>query len=131
MGQSVSDKPKSTVLVVEDEPLIRMLTAYLLREGGFEVLEAGTGAEALDLLANGHRVGLILTDIRMPGVDGITLSQRVRSSHPKIPIVFVTGEAALDKEQLAGRPCLSKPLTPDELMAAVNEAINLNEVEGG
>ena len=56
--------------------------------------------------------------------------QRVRSSHPKIPIVFVTGEAALDKEQLAGIPCLSKPLTPDELMAAVNEATNLNEVEG-
>jgi CheY-like chemotaxis protein len=55
----------------------------------------------------------------------------VQSSHPKIPIVFVTGEAALDKEQLAGIPCLSKPLTPDELMAAVNDAINLNEAEGG
>ena len=74
------------------------------------------------MLANGHRVGLILTEIRMPGMDGIDLFQRVRTSHPNMPIVFVTGEAGLDGKEVGVIRCLKKPLTPRELIDAVNEA---------
>ena len=50
----VSDSGRRTLLVVEDEPLVRMLTTFLLRESGFDVLEAGNGGEALEVLADGH-----------------------------------------------------------------------------
>jgi len=112
------------VLVVEDEPLVRMLTAHLLRRaGGFDVLEARTGDEALDFLANGHDVALMLTDIRMKGINGIDLARRVRSSHPKLPILFVTGEKVLGAPELDSMKCLNKPLAPEVLIAAANEAI--------
>ncbi len=127
----MSDSRKRTLLVVEDEPLVRMLTTFLLRESGFDVLEAGNGSEALEVLANGHRVDLVLTDVRMPVMDGMELYSRLRSSHPGLPILFFSGETGLDGEALGRARCLKKPLTPQELIAAVNEAITANGVCGG
>jgi CheY-like chemotaxis protein len=122
----MSDCGRRTLLVVEDEPLVRMLTTFLLRESGFDVLEAGNGGEALEVLANGHHVDLILTDVRMPVTDGMELSLRVRSSHPGLPILFFSGESGLDGETLGGARCLKKPLPPQELLAAINEVIDSN-----
>ena len=122
----MSDSGRRTLLVVEDEPLVRMLTTFLLRESGFDVLEAGNGSEALEVLASEHRVDLVLTDIRMPLTDGMELSSRLRSSHPGLPILFFSGETGLDGEALGGARCLKKPLTPQELIAAINEAITAN-----
>ncbi len=78
------------------------------------------------MLASEHRVDLILTDIRMPVMDGIELSSRLDSSHPELPILFFSGETDLDGEALGGVRCLRKPLTPQELFSAVNETINAN-----
>ncbi len=130
-GADVSDSSKRTLLVVEDEPLVRMLTTFVLRESGFDVLEAGNGIEALEVLANGHPVDLVLTDVRMPVMDGMELYSRLRSSHPGLPILFFSGETGLDGEALGRARCLKKPLTPQELIAAVNEAITANGVCGG
>ena len=127
----MSDSGRRTLLVVEDEPLVRMLTTFLLRESGFDVLEAGNGSEALEVLANEPRVDLVLTDVRMPVMDGMELSSRLRSSHPGLPILFLSGETGLDGEALGGTGCLKKPLTPPELIAAVNEAITANRLCGG
>ena len=115
-----------TVLVVEDELLLRMLTTFLLRESGFNVLEAGNGDEALELLANGEHVDVILTDIRMPVMDGIELSSRLGFSHPGVPILFLTGEEGLDGDALGGARCLKKPLNPQKLVATIKEAIAPN-----
>jgi CheY-like chemotaxis protein len=127
----VSDSGRRTLLVVEDEPLVRMLTTFVLRESGFDVLEAGNGSEALEVLANEHHVDLVLSDVRMPVMDGMELSSRLRSSHPGLPILFFSGEAGLYGEALGGARCLKKPLTPQELIAAVNEAITANRLCGG
>ncbi len=126
----MADSGRRKLLVVEDEPLVRMLTTFLLRESGFDVLEAGNGCEALEVLASEHRVDLILTDIRMPLMDGMELSARLRSSHPGLPILFFSGEPDLDGEALGGTRCLKKPLTPQELRDAINEAITANGVCG-
>ena len=127
----MANSKKGTLLVVEVEPLVRMLTTFLLRESGFDVLEAGNGGEALEVLADGHRVDLILTDVRMPVMDGPELSSRLRSSHPGLPILFFSGETDLDGEIIGGARCLKKPLTPQKLLAAINEAITLNGACGG
>jgi CheY-like chemotaxis protein len=108
-----------------------MLTTFVLRESGFDVLEAGNGSEALEVLANEHHVDLVLSDVRMPVMDGMELSSRLRSSHPGLPILFFSGEAGLYGEALGGARCLKKPLTPQELIAAVNEAITANRLCGG
>jgi CheY-like chemotaxis protein len=103
-----------------------MLTTFLLRESGFDVLEAGNGSEALEVLANEHRVNLVLTDVRMPVMDGRELSLRLGSSYPGLPILFLSGETDPDGEALRGARCLKKPLTPQELVAAINEVIGSN-----
>jgi len=64
---------KSTVLVVDDDPLVRMTIADMLRLGGFNVLEAASGSQALDVVTNGQSVAALVTDVRMPGMDGVDL----------------------------------------------------------
>jgi CheY-like chemotaxis protein len=116
-------KPK--VLVVDDEPLVRMTTADMLRLGGFDVLEAGAGVQALDLLAAQQPVVALVTDVRMPGMDGADLSRRVRATHPDMPIVVVSGDAKFDPADLpAGTRYLSKPLNLRQLIATVFQAIS-------
>ena len=70
MGLSNEVGLKHTILVVDDEPLARLTTADMLRLGGFNVLEAGNGAQALELLADGYHVAAVVTDVRMPVLDG-------------------------------------------------------------
>jgi len=87
--------PKPTVLIVDDEPLVRMTIADMLRLGGFYVLEAASGSEALDVVANGHSVAALVSDIRMPAMDGVDLSHRVRAVHPEMPLSWYRARRAL------------------------------------
>ena len=115
---------KPTILVVDDEPLVRMTTADMLRAGGFYVLEASAGLEALDLLAARQPLAALVTDMRMPGMNGMDLSRRVRASHPDMPVVFVSGDAYLDPAHLPDRThYLPKPFRPRDLIATVSQAI--------
>lgn len=115
---------KPTVLVVDDEPLVRNTTADMLRLGGFHVLEAAGGAQALHLLANGQPVAAIVTDVRMPLMDGVDLSHRVRATHADMPVVFVSGDTHLDSALMpTGTQYLHKPVQLRELIAAVFQAI--------
>jgi CheY-like chemotaxis protein len=86
---------QATILVVEDEVLVRMALADQLRSAGYVVLEASNADEALDLLySKGHGVQLLLSDIRMPGsMDGVELARMIRAQHPEIKIVFASGES--------------------------------------
>ena len=116
--------PKATVLIVDDEPLVRGTIADMLRLGGFHVLEAMGGAQALHLLANGQPMAAVVTDVRMPGMDGVDLSHRVRAIHPEMPIVLVSGETCPDAAQLpAGTHYIHKPPKLRELIATVFQAI--------
>jgi CheY-like chemotaxis protein len=85
--QSHSD----TVLVVEDEPLVRMMIAEALRKAGLAVLEAGSSDEALTVM-EGATVNLVFTDLRMPGtMDGIGLMKVLRKSRPELKLVVASG----------------------------------------
>lgn len=80
-----------TVLLVDDEPLVRMLIADALREAGARVVEAANGAEALAFLSSGQSVDLLLSDIQMPGgPSGMDLATHVRSHHPAMKVILIS-----------------------------------------
>jgi CheY-like chemotaxis protein len=86
-----------TVLVVEDEELIRMLGAELFSEAGFQVVEAANAEEALELLVALSAVHLLFTDVNMPGpIDGLALAHRVGEEWPHIGIIIVSGQGIPD-----------------------------------
>jgi two-component system cell cycle response regulator CpdR len=90
-----------------------------LRNEGYEVTEANDGAEAIELIDNA-RFDLVLSDVRMPRVDGVALALYVRSREPTIPIILMTGVPA-DLTATLGYnvPCMSKPLALDDLRSNI------------
>jgi len=121
---SAGAKAGATVLVVEDEDGLRAVIRRLLQDEGYSVLEAANGARALQLLAHGadREVGLVLTDLRMPVMDGRELAAALARLHPSLPIVFMSGFTAqlmdlrLVSPELA---FLAKPFRNDYLLATV------------
>ena len=80
------------ILVVEDEFLIRLTLVEALTDEGFDVLEADTGDAALPMLQADPTIGVLLTDIQLPGaLDGNLLAQRARETRPELPVLFMTG----------------------------------------
>jgi len=96
--------PVSTILIVEDEVLIRLVLADFLRGCGFRVVEAASATEAIAVLESGQAVELVLSDIEMPGeMDGFGLAQWVRTHRAGLPIVLTSGIARKVNE--AGKVC--------------------------
>ena len=119
---------RGTVLVVEDEAPVRRLTARLLRDAGFETLEAANGEEALAALGETEQeLSLLLTDIVMPKMSGRELAERVRSMHSELPVLFMSGytDDVVVRHGVATAdiPFVAKPFTRETLLKAVNEAI--------
>jgi DNA-binding response OmpR family regulator len=118
------------VLIVEDEPAIRLVVRRVLAASGYDVLDAGSPAAARDLLGGaGPPIDLLITDVVMPGGSGPELAAWVRSRWPGLPVLFITGHAdeatfrhGLD---LAHATLLAKPFNPAELVAAVRSALDL------
>jgi CheY-like chemotaxis protein len=107
----------SLVLVVEDETLIRMSTVEAVQSAGFDVLEAATGEQALDLLAKGHPISIVLTDIEMPGpVDGYELAECIHEYWPAVRVVFMSGRiGGQDRWVSAEDGILYKPVFPEQI----------------
>jgi CheY-like chemotaxis protein len=114
-----------TVLVAEDEPLVRTLVAGALREQGYTVLEAGDGVEALAIADATPGLALLVTDVVMPSMDGRELAARLRDRVPGIPALFVAGytDGALEDGEPA-TAFLPKPFMSAELMAAVRTLLD-------
>jgi CheY-like chemotaxis protein len=119
------------ILVVEDEPTSLECTSHFLRKQGYEVREARDGAEAIELIDNSH-FDLVLSDIRMPRVDGVALATNILSRVPTIPIILMTA-VPLELTRLLGYnfPCLSKPILLDELRRSVQTALARGETLPG
>jgi two-component system cell cycle sensor histidine kinase/response regulator CckA len=118
-----------TVLVVEDEGGIRALVRKILRRQGYEVLEAPGGAEALEILReHGPRINLLLTDVMMPGMNGVELSQQATAAHPGLRVLFVSGytdDSVLEAGRFpAGAAFLQKPFTLGSLLGKVREVLD-------
>lgn len=97
----MSSDSASAVLVVEDEPLIRMTAADLIEDAGWQVLEAADAAEALKVIAAHPEVTVLFTDVNMPGpVDGIRLAEVVHRDHPHIELVVTSGRRNVNEDAL-------------------------------
>ena len=118
-----------TVLLVEDEHLVRQLTHEILRRHGYRVLQAGDGLQALEVL-RGHagRIDLLLTDVVMPRMSGRELVEQARPLRPDMRILYVSGyseEAIARQGQLTeGIELLSKPFTPSVLTAKIRQLLD-------
>lgn len=113
---------EKTVLVVEDEPTVLQLTSQLLASLGFKVIEANSSDQALRLMGNSApAIDLLLTDVVMPGMNGIHLAKRLTQLHPGLKVLFMSGysEAAISspEEMTDGRHFIQKPFSLESLNA--------------
>ncbi len=115
---SAFDAPASSkVLVVDDEPDVLQTTAELLRILGFEVICAGSGPEALELLRTTTGIGMLVSDVRMPGMSGVALAHEAQQLSPELKIVLVSGYATAElwTRDAPGFPLLAKPFRTEDL----------------
>ena len=115
---------EASVLLVDDDNAVREVTAAMLRELGYGVLEAGSGGAALDLLEREPKLDLILIDFAMPGMSGAELARHVQVKRPTLPILFITGFA--ERAALVGvseAQIIGKPFLDDELADKVQLAL--------
>jgi CheY-like chemotaxis protein len=117
------------IVLADDSILQRMTMRALLEAEGYQVLEAGDGREVIDL-ARMSRPDLILMDIAMPTMDGVTTARRIRRAHDelsRVPIVFVTAlGTAIDRETAlaaGGNDYLVKPISQRELLRSVERHV--------
>ncbi len=121
--------PDKNVMVVEDNEKNRKLMRVVLRAKGYNIIEATTGEEALSLLKN-QKPDIILMDIQLPGIDGLTLIKQIKASviTKDIPIIAVTAYAMKgDEQKILETGCnayVSKPVNTQELPLIVEKYIN-------
>jgi CheY-like chemotaxis protein len=119
----------STILVVEDEVLIRMAISQYLRECGYRVIEAADADEALQVLKSEHPVDLVLSDVEMPGsLDGFGLAQWIRKNKEGLEIILAGSPERITKtagELCESGPTMAKPYEPQILLDAIRKQLGL------
>ncbi|MGU3494576.1 response regulator [Xanthobacteraceae bacterium A53D] len=127
--ETVDDGPQPppgahhTILLVEDDWLVRSNTLDMLEDMGHAVIEASDGATALAQLER-HPVDLLLTDVGLPDISGVELAEQVRAARPDLPIIFATGRSMEEIGDLApGMHAVSKPYTTGDLMSVIAGAL--------
>jgi two-component system, OmpR family, phosphate regulon response regulator OmpR len=122
----ISEPPK-TLLVVDDDPIIRDVETQVLRLQGYTVLPAEGAAEALRLAREAAAIHLLITDFSMPEVDGLELTRRFRAVHPKTPVLMVSSSLPLIQhriDDLDRFDFLPKPFHFDELLHKVRTLLD-------
>lgn len=117
----------STILVVEDDDIVRMLIVDVLEELEFTVLEAEDGDKALEILAAHEKpINLMMTDHGLPGMNGRELAKKARDLRPALPILFASGYAE-NIEVPVDMHVIGKPFSIEQLREKVNQIINSGE----
>lgn len=123
----ISEPPK-TLLVVDDDPIVRQLEVTMLGQHGYNVLEAEGAAEALRLAGITASIHLLITDLSMPEVDGLELTRRFLAVHPNTPVLMVSGSLPLlhaRSEEIVDRfDFLAKPFHFNELIHKVRTLLD-------
>jgi two-component system cell cycle sensor histidine kinase/response regulator CckA len=118
-----------TILLVEDEPVVRALAREILEDAGYAVIEAQDGADGVERAGDGSGIDLVVTDVVMPRMSGPELAQALTQRRPGLPVLYMSGYVgdALDHlgvEDAASRPLLQKPFTADGLLRRVRETLD-------
>lgn len=118
-----------TALIVDDSPTMRQMVAFTLKNAGFAVVEAEDGKDAVEKVAGGPKMDIVVTDLNMPRMDGIELITELRKmgAFKFTPILMLTTESALEKKQ-AGKSAgatgwIVKPFNPDVLLKTIAKVL--------
>jgi DNA-binding NtrC family response regulator len=124
-------EPRPTVMVVEDEQIIREFVCEILQFEGFDTVEYGTADDAWKAFGEGVDIKLLITDIRMPGdMDGAQLTERVHTQWPKLPIIVMSGHETPETVNIANDVAfLPKPWTIGKLTDEVMRAVYQEELD--
>ncbi|MCF8006810.1 MAG: sigma-54 dependent transcriptional regulator [Methylovulum sp.] len=124
--------PQQSILVVDDEAKMRRLLEIMLTQMGYEVLQAENGRVALDVLMH-HEIDLVITDLRMPELDGIGLLKQLREQNNDLPVILVTAygtvNSAVDAMKYGASDYIVRPFELDAVEAAVQRALKLAKVQ--
>ncbi len=124
---STAESPEPTsrarILLVDDDVLIAMSTAGMLEDLGHEVIEANSGASALEALQANQAFDLMITDFAMPGMNGAQLALEARRLLPHLPILLATGYAEMPKGANIELPRLGKPYSQNELAREISRLL--------
>lgn len=119
-----------TILVIDDDVVVRTTLKYILEEEGFEVLLASDGCEGLELLERGQQVDLVITDMVMPQVTGLEVLMHARNRYPHLPIMAMSSGGFSAKQDLlplarflGAASTFTKPVDRRELLAAVGDLV--------
>jgi CheY-like chemotaxis protein len=122
MGQAQrNDRPVATALVVEDDPLVRLVVCSALEDLGMAVVEADDGLAGLAVLRENAAIDLIVTDLTMPNMDGATMIAQARKLRPDLKVLATSGREAPPP----GEAFLQKPYRASLLQAKVIQLLNL------
>jgi two-component system NtrC family response regulator len=121
------------ILVVEDDAAMRQSCAKLFRLEGYRVVEAGSGPEALDQIARRGDINIVLTDLKMPGMDGMVLLKEIKSMDQAIKVVVMTGygsiQNAVEAMKHGAADYITKPFDTNELSMTVGKIIQLSGLQ--
>jgi DNA-binding NtrC family response regulator len=125
-----------TTLIVDDDPTQRRLLQAQAEKCGIQVLTASSGKEALDVLngPKGAQVSLVLLDLVMPGMDGLTVLGNLRPTHPTLPVIVLTAQGGVDTAVAAMRAgaddFLVKPASPERIQVSIQNALKVKALTG-
>jgi len=113
------------ILVVDDDPVVRRLVCNILSAKGYDTMEAACGEDAVVAIDhNFDSLGLVISDVVMPGMCGIQLAQWLQKTNPSIPILLMSGYVVIELSEFRNPPSLlSKPFTAAALLTKVEEAM--------
>jgi CheY-like chemotaxis protein len=116
-----------TIIVVEDEVLLRLWISDELRDSGFTVLEAANAAEALQILNSSVAVQVVLTDVRMPGrMDGVALAGWLRRERPEVKVIIASSHV----DSSAAHVSITKPYSADQVINIITELSSPGGTQG-
>lgn len=121
-GDDTNDR--KTVLVVEDEAILRLMAVGMVESAGFEAVAAASGSEAVRVLETRANIAVVFSDIKLPGMDGVSLARAIRDRWPVLPIILTSGHYHEGQVKLPPHSLFfAKPYRVKEVVAALKQMV--------